>query len=92
MRKPSYQSLFLSADVCFNPFSESKNILTRGALAVDNGERIGIDIFGDKMAKEYGAPYYHVHVSFSGVPISLFTYPEIDIRYPPARRYPQDFV
>ncbi|KAF8338508.1 hypothetical protein F5887DRAFT_1237385 [Amanita rubescens] len=27
----------------------------------DNGERVGFDIFGDKMTKEYGAPYYHAH-------------------------------
>lgn len=31
---------------------------------VDTGERVGIDIYGDKLEKEYGAPYYQVHVSF----------------------------
>ncbi|KAF8621451.1 hypothetical protein AX15_007803 [Amanita polypyramis BW_CC] len=27
----------------------------------DNGERIGIDIYGPRTEKEYGAPYYHIH-------------------------------
>ncbi|KAF8733221.1 hypothetical protein AX14_004040 [Amanita brunnescens Koide BX004] len=27
----------------------------------DSGERVGIDIFGEKMVKDYGAPYYHAH-------------------------------
>ncbi|KAK2460489.1 hypothetical protein APHAL10511_007495 [Amanita phalloides] len=27
----------------------------------DTGERVGYDIFGDKMEKDYRAPYYHIH-------------------------------
>jgi len=27
----------------------------------DNGERVGFTLFGDKMERDHGSPYYHVH-------------------------------
>ena len=55
------RSQFRLGAVCFCRYQSLRHPYS-SLNAVDTGERIGMDFFGQKVEKEYGVPFYQIHV------------------------------